>query len=181
MMDVDGISPKKDSREEVVAALRDLMHLGPNDPAPVRRRRFQPVRKLAIRIRKTKNTRKRQRRSANNEKAGNYGRKDAFAGAAACFGVAALLVAQTGVVRGQRRHRFLRSGSDVDYAASKANTTAANTTPDAVKYHAMLDKYCVACHNKRSALPADEPVDLEAAALTICWAMRGPGRESCGS
>jgi ankyrin repeat protein len=27
--------PKKDSREEVVAALRDLMHLGPNDPAPV--------------------------------------------------------------------------------------------------------------------------------------------------
>ncbi len=26
--------PKKDSREEVVAALRELMHLGPNDPAP---------------------------------------------------------------------------------------------------------------------------------------------------
>jgi len=26
--------PKKDSREEVAAALRELMHLGPNDPAP---------------------------------------------------------------------------------------------------------------------------------------------------
>jgi ankyrin repeat protein len=26
--------PKKDSREEVVAVLRELMHLGPNDPAP---------------------------------------------------------------------------------------------------------------------------------------------------
>jgi ankyrin repeat protein len=26
--------PKRDSREEVVAALRELMHLGPNDPAP---------------------------------------------------------------------------------------------------------------------------------------------------
>jgi ankyrin repeat protein len=26
--------PKKDSREDVVAALRELMHLGPNDPAP---------------------------------------------------------------------------------------------------------------------------------------------------
>ena len=26
--------PKKDSREEVVATLRELMHLGPNDPAP---------------------------------------------------------------------------------------------------------------------------------------------------
>src|SRR5262245_28600721 len=26
--------PKRDSKEEVIAALRDLMHLGPNDPAP---------------------------------------------------------------------------------------------------------------------------------------------------
>jgi uncharacterized protein len=34
MMDVE-YHPKKDSRPEVVAALRDLMHLGPNDPAPV--------------------------------------------------------------------------------------------------------------------------------------------------
>jgi ankyrin repeat protein len=34
MMDVQ-YHPKTDSKEEVVAALRDLMHLGPNDPAPV--------------------------------------------------------------------------------------------------------------------------------------------------
>ena len=27
--------PKNDSREEVIAALRELMHLGTNDPAPV--------------------------------------------------------------------------------------------------------------------------------------------------
>jgi ankyrin repeat protein len=27
--------PRRDSREEVIAALRELMHLGPNDPAPV--------------------------------------------------------------------------------------------------------------------------------------------------
>jgi len=26
--------PKRNSKEEVVAALRELMHLGPNDPAP---------------------------------------------------------------------------------------------------------------------------------------------------
>ena len=26
--------PKRDSKEQVIAALRDLMHLGPNDPAP---------------------------------------------------------------------------------------------------------------------------------------------------
>jgi ankyrin repeat protein len=34
-MDADAYQPKRDSRDEVVAALRDLMHLGPNDPAPV--------------------------------------------------------------------------------------------------------------------------------------------------
>ncbi len=34
VMDEDVYHPKKDSRPEVVAALRDLMHLGPNDPAP---------------------------------------------------------------------------------------------------------------------------------------------------
>ncbi len=34
MMDVQ-YHPKSDSKEEVVAALRELMHLGPNDPAPV--------------------------------------------------------------------------------------------------------------------------------------------------
>src|SRR5206468_1045341 len=27
--------PRRDSREEVIATLRELMHLGPNDPAPV--------------------------------------------------------------------------------------------------------------------------------------------------
>ena len=27
--------PRRDSREEVIATVRELMHLGPNDPAPV--------------------------------------------------------------------------------------------------------------------------------------------------
>jgi hypothetical protein len=27
--------PRRDSREEVIATLRELMHLGPNDPAPI--------------------------------------------------------------------------------------------------------------------------------------------------
>jgi hypothetical protein len=34
MGDVDAYKPKRDSREEVIAAVRELMHLGPNDPAP---------------------------------------------------------------------------------------------------------------------------------------------------
>jgi hypothetical protein len=34
MGDLDVYKPKRDSKEQVVAALRELMHLGPNDPAP---------------------------------------------------------------------------------------------------------------------------------------------------
>jgi ankyrin repeat protein len=34
MGDLDIYKPKRNSKEEIVAALRDLMHLGPNDPAP---------------------------------------------------------------------------------------------------------------------------------------------------
>jgi ankyrin repeat protein len=34
MGDLDVYKPKRDLKEEVIAALRELMHLGPNDPAP---------------------------------------------------------------------------------------------------------------------------------------------------
>jgi ankyrin repeat protein len=34
MGDLDVYRPKRNSKEEVIAALRELMHLGPNDPAP---------------------------------------------------------------------------------------------------------------------------------------------------
>jgi hypothetical protein len=34
MGDVDAYKQKRDSKEQVIAALRELMHLGPNDPAP---------------------------------------------------------------------------------------------------------------------------------------------------
>jgi ankyrin repeat protein len=35
MMDPDAYQPKRDTREQVIAALRELMGLGPNDPTPV--------------------------------------------------------------------------------------------------------------------------------------------------
>jgi uncharacterized protein len=35
MADPDAYQPKRDTKEEVIAALRELMGLGPNDPAPV--------------------------------------------------------------------------------------------------------------------------------------------------
>src|SRR6185437_10345815 len=33
--DPDTFKPKRDTREAVIAAVRELMHLGPDDPAPV--------------------------------------------------------------------------------------------------------------------------------------------------
>ena len=57
-------------------------------------------------------------------------------------------------------------------AAAPANATAAGATPpnrttpstsgDAAKYRAWVDKYCVSCHNSRTAIPADDPINLAA-------------------
>ncbi len=68
------------------------------------------------------------------------------------FGIAAPLLAQTG------------NGAQAAPAAPARAAAAATTkTGDAVKYRAMVDKYCVACHNKRTANPAEGPVNLETA------------------
>jgi mono/diheme cytochrome c family protein len=67
------------------------------------------------------------------------------------FGVTALLVAQTGSGTPARPPAVTPSG-----AADSA---------DATKARAFAQKYCVSCHNKRAALPADDPVNLEAASF----------------
>src|SRR5580658_11256815 len=36
-------------------------------------------------------------------------------------------------------------------------------TPEAAKGRAFVDKYCVGCHNQRTAFPADGPVRLDPA------------------
>lgn len=64
-----------------------------------------------------------------------------FSAAAAVFGVAALLTAQ------QRQ------------------SSAAGTSAEATQYRAMVNKYCVGCHNQRSAQPSEDPVNLEAASF----------------
>ena len=56
---------------------------------------------------------------------------------AACFGIAVPLAAQT----------------------------KAAPAPDAAKSRALVDKYCVGCHNQRTAFPADGPVRLDAPAF----------------
>jgi mono/diheme cytochrome c family protein len=63
---------------------------------------------------------------------------------AVVFGIGASLVAQT-------------ASRQISVASSPGSTTA-----DAAKYRALLNKYCVGCHNARGgALPADGPVNLE--------------------
>ena len=54
--------------------------------------------------------------------------------------------------------QFLITGLLV-YLATSASGVA--QTADAAKYRAFADKYCVTCHNKRAALPAEAPVNLE--------------------
>jgi hypothetical protein len=44
----------------------------------------------------------------------------------------------------------------------RSATAATNSTADAAKYKAFLDKYCVTCHNSRSSIPSDDPVVLDA-------------------
>src|SRR5947208_2590486 len=77
------------------------------------------------------------------------------AAALVCFGIAALLAAQTGT--GTRTKSASRPTS--------APPTAAGPTADTVKYRALVDKYCVSCHNARTANPAEGPVNLEGAAF----------------
>src|ERR1700691_4423821 len=90
-------------------------------------------------------------------------RKIIITAALACFGPifipiltndAALLVAQTG------------SGAAVPARPAAAVPATANTTAtgaDAAKYRALVDKYCVSCHNQHTSFPADGPVRLDAA------------------
>jgi hypothetical protein len=77
-------------------------------------------------------------------------RKIVITAGLACFGIAALLVAQN------------RPAAAVPVSAT-ATTTAAAPSPDAAKSRAFVDKYCVSCHNQRTSFPSDGPVRLDAA------------------
>jgi len=56
--------------------------------------------------------------------------------------------------------QFLITGLLVYIATSRPGLAQ---TTDAAKYRAFANQYCVTCHNKRAALPADSPVNLEPA------------------
>ena len=67
------------------------------------------------------------------------------------FGIGAPLVAQTG--SGTRTRPASRSG--------RRDRPRPAASADAAKYRALLNKYCVSCHNARTANPAEGPVNLE--------------------
>jgi mono/diheme cytochrome c family protein len=72
-------------------------------------------------------------------------RKIGITASLAVFGIGASLVAQT--------------ASRQTSAAPPASSASA----DATKYRALVNKYCVSCHNARTANPAQGPVNLEGA------------------
>ncbi len=50
-------------------------------------------------------------------------------------------------------------------AQQPVRTAAAAQSTEAAQYRAMVNKYCVGCHNQRTASPSEDPVNLEAASL----------------
>jgi len=56
-------------------------------------------------------------------------------------------------------------GIAVLLTAQQRQPSAASTTAEATQYRAMVNKYCVGCHNQRSASPSEDPVNLEAASF----------------
>jgi len=95
----------------------------------------------------------------------NMAGKIAITAASAYFAVAALLVAQTGSGTRAATPSPQPSAARVRPAAAATSAAKATSTAtaEAIKYRAMLDKYCVACHNNRTALPGEDPIKLQAA------------------
>ncbi len=90
--------------------------------------------------------------------------KIAIAAAAAYFGVAALVVAQTGSATRAAAPTPQPPAAPAHAAATTpAPANASANSAEGVKYRAMLDKYCIACHNKKTASPGEDPVNLETA------------------
>jgi len=67
-----------------------------------------------------------------------------------------------------------QTGSSPSKTASAAHPTAAHTLPaqktaaqpaDDAKYRAFVNQFCIACHSKRAANPAEAPVNLETASF----------------
>ena len=72
-----------------------------------------------------------------------------------------------GCWRSQATRRRAHQPAKPAPAQSAAPAGAQSPAPaaEAAKHRAWLNKYCVGCHNSRTASPAEEPVNLESASL----------------
>jgi hypothetical protein len=82
-----------------------------------------------------------------------------------CSGIGVLLVAQTGTVTPASKQPSAPPARTASAPASSNTTAAAANPAEAAKYRAWTNKYCVSCHNNRTKLPADDPVNLETASF----------------
>lgn len=74
------------------------------------------------------------------------------------FGISAVLVAQN---RAGKQSDAAARPASVSAAVTAVPATASVSPADAVKYRTLVNKYCVGCHNNRTAQPTEEPVNLE--------------------
>ncbi len=89
-------------------------------------------------------------------------RKAVIAATSVVFGIGASLVAQTGRTRTEPASRQTASQQAASQVTSGA-PSAGSASADTAKYRALLNKYCVTCHNAHTVNPAEGPVNLEGA------------------
>ena len=89
----------------------------------------------------------------------NVTRKIVITATSVVFVIGASLVAQT--AGGTRTTPASRPTA----SRETAGAPSASANADAAKYRALLNKYCMSCHNSRTANPAEGPVNLEAASF----------------
>ncbi len=82
-------------------------------------------------------------------------RKIVISAALVVFSIGASLVAQTGST----------SRTEPASRVTSAAPSAGSASADEAKYRALTNKYCVSCHNARTANPAEGPVNLEPASF----------------
>ena len=85
-------------------------------------------------------------------------------GAALVWAGAAVLLAQSGsgTARAQPATRAAHAAQPCSPQRPRNRRLPA---AEAAKHRAWLNKYCVGCHNSRTASPSEEPVNLESASL----------------
>jgi mono/diheme cytochrome c family protein len=91
--------------------------------------------------------------------------KIVISGTLVCAGIAALLAQTPNATREPASRQPTAAPARPTAAPSTSNPSAETAQGEAAKARAFAAKYCVSCHNKRAALPADGPVNLEATAF----------------